>query len=353
MSWARWLLFPFTVLYKLVTDFRNHLYNIDHKKSFEFEANVISVGNLSVGGTGKTPMVEYLINMLKDELQLATLSRGYGRKTRGYLKTDSNLKPRDIGDEPYQYFLKFGDKVTVHVGEERAWAIPNILMDSPETDIILMDDGYQHRPVKPSLSILLTTFQNPFYADQVMPVGRLREARKGARRSDILIVTKCPPDLSDEDQVNMTKCIKAYTDSPVFFTSIQYGKVFCFHAGTAEVTGKVLLVSGLANGGNFERYATENWDVVHHFRFRDHHKYTNKDIDRIKAKCELLGATSVITTEKDWVKLREYQEDLGDLRWSYLPIEFSFLQNNLAFEELVKKSIKSYPKYGEPADEGN
>lgn len=343
MKFLKWLLFPLAVLYDAVTRFRNHLFNIGHFKSFEFQTNVISVGNLSVGGTGKTPMVEYLIRLLNESAQVATLSRGYGRKTRGFLKGDpDSAKVADIGDEPFQYLLKYGHHTDVYVGEERAWAIPAILFEKPETEVILLDDAYQHRSVKPSLSILLTKYNALFTDDFLLPAGRLREARKGADRADIIVVTKCPDEI---DQKTVTAKINSYTHAqkPVFFTSVKYGEPVVFN-GESQPNLKgatVVLVSGIANADDFEKYCTSQFDVIDHLRFSDHHHYKLKDIEKIKS---LRADRRVIflTTEKDFVKLREFEKELADLPFYYLPIEIVFQDNKSEFDELVKKSIKSY-----------
>ncbi len=343
MKFFKWLLFPFAVLYDMITRLRNHLFNIGHFKSFEFQTNVISVGNLSVGGTGKTPMVEYLIRLLRDSYQTATLSRGYGRKTKGFLKGEiGDTKVSDIGDESFQYLLKYGHQTDVFVGEERVWAIPGILYEKPSTEIILLDDAYQHRSVKPSLSIVLTRYDQLFYEDYLLPYGRLRERRKGIERADAIVVTKCPKQL---DQHKVVQNIKQYNihNRPVFFTSVKYGELVSFNAETPLLNSKmkVVLVSGIANADDFESYCLQNYDIIDHLRFGDHHHYRITDIDKIKSFM-VEEEVIFITTEKDFVKLREFEKELGDLPFYYLPIEIVFKDNKSEFDELVKKSIKSY-----------
>ncbi|MGB3468930.1 MAG: tetraacyldisaccharide 4'-kinase [Cyclobacteriaceae bacterium] len=343
MKFLKWSLYPFSVLYGSITSFRNHLYDIGHFKSFEFQTNVISVGNLSVGGTGKTPMVEYLIRLLAGEKKLATLSRGYGRKTKGFLQGDpATTKVTDIGDEPFQYLLKFSDKVNIFVGEERAWAIPQILYEKPDTEVILLDDAYQHRSVKPSFSILLTTYDYPFYDDYLMPMGRLREAVSGLQRADVIVVTKCPQDFSEEA---LLQKIGQYNigSKPVFFTSVKYGEVSLFNGkgNKAISANRVILVSGIAQADDFEQHCRRKYDVIEHLRFGDHHHYRLSDIEKITNKANTEGVI-LLTTEKDFVKLREFKKELGDLPSYYLPIEIVFKDNKNEFDELVRKSIKSY-----------
>lgn len=224
MAFYKILLYPLSVLYDAVTRFRNHLYNIRYKPRIHFETMVISVGNLAVGGTGKTPMVEYLIQLLKDQYKLATLSRGYGRKTKGFHFLNQEDTAEKVGDEPLQFFKKFGTEVVITVGEERALAIPEILFHHEETEIILLDDAFQHRKVDRDLNILLTAYASPFFADIILPAGRLREARKEAARADMVVVTKCPENLSETEQQHFKTRIKQYTvpEVPIFFSSIKY-----------------------------------------------------------------------------------------------------------------------------------
>jgi tetraacyldisaccharide 4'-kinase len=196
MPVLRILLLPVAWLYEGITRLRNWLYDKGYKKSTSFPLPVISVGNLTVGGTGKTPHVEYLVRLLKDQRQLVTLSRGYGRQTKGFLIADEQANAATIGDEPMQFYQKFGHQIKVAVGEKRVPAIEQILRLYPKTEIILLDDAFQHRAVRPCFSILLSDYHRPFYTDFVLPAGRLRESRKGAGRADAVIFSKCPQNLS-------------------------------------------------------------------------------------------------------------------------------------------------------------
>ena len=230
-------LFPLAVLYDAITRLRNHLFDSGLKPSFEFETRVISVGNLAVGGTGKTPMTEYLIRILCKDFKISTLSRGYGRRTKGLRFGSNDDTATTLGDEPYQLYRKFNHQVTVAVGEDRAFAIPNILQQFPETEIILMDDAFQHRFVKPQLSILVSEFNNPFYADFVMPFGRLREARKGVARADLIVFTKCPKEATKEEFDLRIKESKKYAgNKPIFFASIRYSLPVNFGNWLAKVS---------------------------------------------------------------------------------------------------------------------
>ncbi len=328
---------------------RNHLYNTGYYKSFEFQTNVISVGNLTVGGTGKTPMVEYLIKLLKSEYKVATLSRGYGRKTRGFLKGDlATMKVKDVGDEPYQYLLKFKENTDVFVGEERAWAIPNILMESPETEIILMDDAYQHRTVKPSLNIVLSRHDQLFYKDFILPMGRLRESRKEIKRADAIVITKCPEETNQEE---VKREIDKYLDgqqTPLFFTTVKYGDLIAYNdqSKLPSVNNfEMILISGIARASDFETYLKNIGVVKKHYQFGDHYRYSAGDIAKMRADL-VKNKVIYVSTEKDYVKLREFKEELRDLPFYYLPIEIEFLNNKSNFDQLIRQSIRKYELTG-------
>lgn len=342
MKIAKLLLYPFAALYNLVTRVRNYLYDIGQKPSFEFDTPVIAVGNLNVGGSGKTPMVEYLIGLLKNHYGVATLSRGYKRETKGYRLAEESDTAKTIGDEPLQLFRKFGKKIKVVVGEDRVFAIPHILQEFPETGVILLDDALQHRSVKPQLSILVTEYSNPFYKDFVLPFGRLREARSGAARSDIVVVTKCNGVLSQLEENEMTGAIQQYAGpKPVFFSSIQYGEPLAL-GSELSISKNIVLVSGIAKPDPLKEFCALNFNVLRHFNFQDHHRYTENDLRAIEMFCKIQTQPySIITTEKDMVKLIEpvWRSYLGHLPWFYLPISQVFLQNGLKFDELILRSL--------------
>jgi tetraacyldisaccharide 4'-kinase len=328
------LLWPFTVLYNLVTKVRNYLYDIGHKPSFQFDTVVICVGNLNVGGSGKTPMIEYLVRLLGDTYSLAVLSRGYGRKTKGIRLANEQDDAFTLGDEPYQYYRKFGKTVTVCVGEERALAIPTILNERPETQVILLDDAFQHRTVVPQFSILLTEFSKPFYKDFLMPFGRLRESRSGAKRADVIIVTKCQPSVPNEEMVSKLQHYAG--DKPVFFSGLVHKKAEAFVEGNV-IGKKVILVSGIANSAKLEEFVSSNYELVQHFKFGDHHPYSQSDILKIEAAVKAQGAESILTTEKDMVKLisTKLKTYLNEKLWFYLPVETVFVNRGSEFDEMV------------------
>ncbi|MEM7551085.1 MAG: tetraacyldisaccharide 4'-kinase [Bacteroidota bacterium] len=348
MGWEI-ILSPFAFLYKTGTSFRNHLYNIGHKKSFRFEVFTIGVGNLTVGGTGKTPMVEYLIRLLKESYNIVTLSRGYGRSTKGFILASEHDNATTLGDEPFQFYHKFKDEVKVAVGEERVLAIPEIINALPKTDLVLLDDIFQHRSVDPHVNILLCDYNRPFFKDFLLPMGRLRESRKGAQRADIILVTKCPENLSIEDQNEFISKIKTYSkqETPIYFSKIKYGQARQIKGPYNEGVEKVILVSGLASSGLFENYANSNFEVLNHFKFEDHHDYKEVDLKKIHAYLkEQSGEVKILTTEKDVVKLKNlnlhpYFEESQLL---YLPIEFEFNHSGEKFDKSLLDLINTYYK---------
>lgn len=332
----RIILFPFAVLYDLVTRVRNRLYDLGLKPSVSFDVPVIAVGNLIVGGTGKTPMVEHLIRLFCKQVQVATLSRGYGRKTKGMRIANSLDNASTIGDEPFQLYNKFGDSILVSVGEDRALAIAHLMDQFPRIRLILMDDAFQHRRVKPSLSILLTDYHRPFFQDYLLPAGRLRESKIGAKRADAVVVTKCPEELSDDDRIEIEKSIRKFTDSPVFFAGILYGNPLSFGGHSFDLQEQVILVTGIASAGTLKNYIAARFTLVSHLEFPDHHNYTLSDIQKFKSLIN--PNTSIVTTEKDMVKLdcEAFKSDLMGLPFFYIPIEIDFIKNGEDFDALVQ-----------------
>ncbi len=346
MSITRLLLLPFAALYKAATDVRNVLYEKKVKKSYSFDRTVISVGNLTAGGTGKTPFVEMLIRILRDRHNLSVLSRGYGRKTSGFRIAGQTDNASTLGDEPFQYFLKFGDTVTVAVGEKRADAIKKLIDEKPHTDIFILDDAYQHRSVLPDINILLTDFHRPFYKDYVLPAGMLREARKNAARADFIVVTKCPADLSSEQREQIKQNIMRYAgmEKEVFFSGIRYLEPVRFH-GKDAFSEHIFLFTGIANPAPMADYIDTKYHLLEHKKFPDHYDYSagaaegimkNFSNHDIREKC-------LLTTEKDMVRIRNNEklmEVFGDVPLFYLPIELYFLEKGDFFAKYLKDRIK-------------
>lgn len=334
------LLYPFSVLYDAVTSIRNRLYDTGIRPSARFGIPLVGVGNLSVGGTGKTPMIEYLIRLLSDGYRLATLSRGYGRKTKGIRIASEKESAVTIGDEPMQFYRKFADKAVVAVGEDRALAVPYILHSHPEVNVILLDDAFQHRRVKPSFQILLTAYNHLFVEDYLLPAGRLRESKRGAMRADVIVVTKCPANISDDEMISIESSIRRYSKKAVFFTSICYGSVLPSNGIASYKPDRVILVTGIANPGPMDEYLRKNYEVVRQFSFPDHHAYSPQDLETV---CDAAAAenAAVVTTEKDLVKIEVGVFQRRSVPLYYLPIEIEFLKDGKEFDEMVLNAVKS------------
>jgi tetraacyldisaccharide 4'-kinase len=342
----KYFLLPFSLLYGLVTDVRNYLYDKGFWEEADFYLPVINVGNLTVGGTGKTPHVEYLIRLLKGKYTLTTLSRGYGRKTKGFIIADSASNAETIGDEPYQYYLKFKNEIDVIVDEDRVEAVLAISYQMRDIEVVILDDAFQHRAIKPSLNLLLMDYSRPIYDDFAFPAGRLRERRHGAKRADAVIITKCIEVLSTQKQSEIEKHLKPYLNQniPFFFTKIIYGKPRnCRSENANENFKKVVLLSGIANPKPFEDYSKTQFEVVNHLIFKDHHDFKEKDLIEINNQMYNDG-TVILMTEKDMTKFQPFlnHELLKGIELYYLPIEIGFLNNEMKtnFDEFVLSHVK-------------
>ncbi len=339
-------LYPFSILYDGATRLRNRLFELNYRKSYGFGPVVINVGNLSAGGTGKTPMTEYLIRLLHRRYKVATLSRGYGRKTKGFRLAGSQDSAATLGDEPFQLYKAWKEDVVVAVGEKRAEAIPQIMAAHPNTEVILLDDAYQHRAVKRDLNILLTTWEKPFFQDYVLPAGRLRESRKGAERADMVVVTKCPSSLTPEMILHYRKNIQFYAgnDVPVFFSTLEYDEPQLFNpvqGGQSKMPERLVLVSGLAKAQPFEEQARKKGSVLRHFRYPDHYAYKAEDLEKIVAFVGNEKGCGILTTEKDAVKWAEprLRDLLSEVPVFTLPVRHLFIEGKQAFEGLVLNII--------------
>ena len=283
MKILRYILFPFAPIYYLVTWFRNKLYDVGIKKSKSYNFPVICVGNLSVGGTGKTPMIEYLISILKNDYKVATLSRGYKRQTKGYYLADKKASALTIGDEPFQFYSKFKKDISVAVDANRQNGISELqkLKNSPE--IILLDDAYQHRKVKAGLNILLTTYTNPYFEDFVLPTGDLREPKHGVKRADIIVVTKCPDDLDEATKAAFIKQIRPNKNQSIFFSSIGYSNEVISENSNIELKdlSNFTLVTGIANAKPLVDFLNSKHLNFEHLNFKDHHEFSQQDISEL------------------------------------------------------------------------
>lgn len=349
----RYLLYPFSVLYGLGVRLRNRLFDKDVFRSIEFDLPVICVGNLSVGGTGKTPMVEYLIRLLQGEHKVAVLSRGYRRKTRGFVLAGENTTAAEIGDEPMQIHVKYPN-ITVAVSELRVIGIPMILQHHPEVDVVILDDAFQHREVRAGLNILLTEYRQPYARDLLLPAGNLRDTRSSSERADIIVVTKCDPGMTLQEKEKLIQEIAPSENQSVYFTAIGYGK-FRSLSDNSEVSvaksTNVLLVCGIAKPALLKDAVSETAHLADLLIFRDHHRYTHADIDSIKKRFSGIPVTekAIITTEKDAVKLKEFGVDLSGLPIYVLPVEHRFLFSeeenfNRQVIEFTEKKDSSNPQ---------
>ncbi|HVB04373.1 MAG TPA: tetraacyldisaccharide 4'-kinase [Chitinophagaceae bacterium] len=329
-SYLKYLLYPVSLLYGLIIWIRNKCYDWKILTAVRFDLPTIAVGNLTVGGSGKTPHVEYLIGMLKDHFHIATLSRGYYRRTRGYLLADKQSTVYQIGDEPMQFHNRFPE-IVVAVGEDRMLALPQILMDAPETDLVLLDDAFQHRAVEPGLNILVTEFHRPFTRDHIVPLGRLRENRRGYGRADIILVTKCPPALTQEEKIKMSREIAPLPNQELFFTCLIYDKPYHIDTGNLLELSKhhhVLLVTGIADPKPLRQYLEQVCGSVTSIAFPDHHYYRNADLESMEDCFNRIEGMEklVITTEKDAVRLKMILSDLPfDQQIFVQPIQAFFL----------------------------
>ena len=329
MELLRIFLIPFALIYGWIISIRNLLFNWKILPSAKFALPVISVGNLSVGGTGKTPHIEYLIRLLSSDYDVSTLSRGYGRKSKGFKKATVEDYVSNIGDEPLQYFRKF-NSIGVFVDEKRRRGIRKILQMNKNAAVILLDDAFQHRYVEPGLSILLTDFHRLYSRDYLLPAGKLREPVAGARRADIIIVTKTERVLSPILARQIIDELKPKSHQQVYFSFIKYGIFTSLWNNDQKLEeemhfGAILLFAGIANTYPIEEYLREYCNELVVVRFKDHHQYTTQDLNRIKRNFDDLYSPNklLITTEKDAMRLLqpELVEIAVQLPVFYLPIE--------------------------------
>ncbi|RSK50150.1 tetraacyldisaccharide 4'-kinase [Hymenobacter rigui] len=332
-----YLLLPLSWLYAAVMAGRNWLYEQGWKPQTAFpEVPVLNVGNLRVGGTGKTPHVTWLVQWLRQQGQRpALLSRGYGRRTRGYRLTSPTDTAATVGDEPLQQFQQFAGQVPVALCEDRVAGIRQLLQEVPDLTAVVLDDAYQHRRVQPACNILLTEQQRPFYQDWVLPAGRLRESRRGARRADVIIVTKCPLQLPAAEQQQITRRIRRYArpDVPVLFSGYAYGAPVAVPGTAASVQPgpEVVLLTGIAQPGPLVEYLAEaGYRIRHHARFADHHAFSPADLQALAA--QLQPGQCVLTTQKDAARLMEphLAASVRNLPVFYIPIEVRFLADGAA-----------------------
>ena len=335
MNLLRKIFFPFAILYGFVTDIRNLLFDKGILKSYSFDIPIIAVGNLSVGGTGKTPQIEYLIRLLSADYKIATLSRGYKRESKGFVLANSNTNATILGDEPFQFYKKFSN-IQVAVDADRKNGIEQLLSQSIKPDVILLDDAFQHRRVKAGFYILLTSFGDLYSDDFLLPTGNLRESRSGAQRANIIIVTKCPVNLTLEEQLKIRTKLQLELHQELYFSYIDYND-FVYSENqkipVSEIKSKnKLLVSGIAKPQPFFNYLESNDDSF--MTFPDHHNFTEKDI--VSIQNQAIGKV-IITTEKDYVRLKD---KIANKQLYYLPMRSSIMEKGDYFDKSILEYLK-------------
>ena len=334
MQALRKLLFPFSLIYSFVVYLRNLFYNKGIFKSTEYKLPLICVGNLSVGGTGKTPMTEFLIALLKNTYKVAVLSRGYKRKSEGFILSNKNTKVEDIGDEPFQYHAKFNN-IHIAVDADRRNGISQ-LQELVNPDLILLDDAFQHRKVKAGFNILLTAYNDLYVNDFMLPAGNLRDNRREAKRADIIVVTKCPVSISKDEKNALIKKLTPKAYQKVFFTTIKYNDLVKSIEAEININSlqseKFTLVTGIANPKPLVDHLSNEGFNFEHLNFPDHHNFSDSEIKKLKKH------PLIVTTEKDYVRLKN---KISNLYYIGIKIEFLFDEKN-EFSDSIIKYIESY-----------
>lgn len=347
-SSLRPFLFPVSFVAGLYIKLRNWLFDKEIIKSASFNFPVICVGNLSVGGTGKSPMIEYLIKLLQPSKKVAVLSRGYKRKTKGYVLANANSTALEIGDEPMQFHKKFPG-ISVAVCEERAVGIPLLLHDRPDTQVLLLDDAFQHRHVKAGCNIVLIQFDAPFWKDSYLPGGNLRDEAGSLKRASAIVVTKSPLDITPQVKQAFENQIRQHTTAPIFFSAISYGQPYSLQNETIinnpSQSTAVLVVTGIANPKPLEDLLSKRLDYHETLYFSDHHIFTIDDLRSIQSKFESIEAANkmILTTEKDAVRFEKFGNELSQLPIFALPIAHQILfGEERKFDSLILSFVNAF-----------
>jgi tetraacyldisaccharide 4'-kinase len=341
MQKIRTLLWPFSLIYGSITYFRNKLFDLRILSTYVLPNKSICVGNLNTGGTGKTPHVAYLTVFLSQQMETAILSRGYGRKTKGFIVLSSKNTAEEVGDEPLFYKHSFGESVHVAVCENRKIGAQKMQQLFPTNQLIILDDAFQHRRIKAGLNILLTDFHLPFSEDLVLPAGNLREFQSGKNRADIIIVTKCPPKLSELQKSNLAKSLKVDPEV-LFFSTINYAPFQSF--GKIVSNPKhILLITGIANPIALVEKLSEKY-VVEHLKFSDHHSFSSEEIKQIHQKFDTFVERDaiILTTEKDFMRIKDFgvAENFNAYPWYYQPITVE-IENEKQFKETINHYVNT------------
>ncbi len=338
MKLARPYLIFLNPLYWLATVLRNAFFDIGLIHSTYFEEPVIAIGNLSTGGTGKTPHTEYLIRILKNDYRLAMLSRGYGRKSAGFQEAGKIPLASLVGDEPAQIKRKFPD-ITVAVDANRVNGIKELLAKQSKPEVILLDDAFQHRKLQAGFYVLLTPYHQLYTRDTLLPAGNLRETKSGADRANVIIVTKCPTGLSKADQDAVIEELKPQSHQEVYFTGIKYGEVVGDLPGWQT---PFLLTTGIAKADELLNYLHSKQATFKHLNYKDHHDFSEADVSTMINEAKNLGTSHLLTTEKDFQRLPLERLQKVGIQVSYIPIEINFLEREAAFQRSITEYISAY-----------
>lgn len=340
------ILYPVSLLLSLIVFSRNWLFDKGILKSVQPDVFTINVGNLNLGGTGKTPHVEYLVRLLADKYPTSILSRGYKRKTKGFVLANENANAQEIGDEPMQYYLKFKDKINVVVCEDRVAGVSKIQSTLPNNQLVILDDAFQHRKIKPHLNLLLCDFNRPFYDDSLVPIGKLRDLKSSAIRANAVIVTKCPNEISTQKSKEIIDRIKSFVlpETPVFFSKIIYKSVTSYKQKEAfDLKKKVNVVTAIAKPEVFvEELCRQKIEVENAQDFPDHFSFSRKEIDKIILDSKHFSKVSqIITTEKDMVKIKPLLTEKEMNHFFYVPIEIE-IEDKKSFDSFLLNKIQAF-----------
>lgn len=341
MKWFKWLLFPISILFWIITGLRNFFYDLNWLKSISFDIPIINVGNITVGGTGKTPHVLYIGNLLKSKFDIAFLSKGYKRETRDFIIVEDSSTPKQVGDEPLMIKRNFA-KNKVAVDHNRVNGVLQLMTNEENIDCIIMDDAFQHRSIKAGLNILLIDFNRPLYKDYLLPIGYLRESSSNKKRADITIITKCPNNLSEAEANIFIK--KSAIEKQVYFTYLKYDRITSLGTNTSEKLTllhgkKIILITGIANQKPIIDLLNKNNCQVTNLCYQDHHTYTSQDVKKIIETHHLKKDALLLTTEKDAQKLVEF-ENLKGLPIYFLNLSIDFLWNKDKFDKKILTYVR-------------
>jgi tetraacyldisaccharide 4'-kinase len=327
-----------SLLYGSGVTIRNKMFDNGMLKSMEFDVPTISIGNLRVGGTGKTPCTEWLLEKLGSQYKIAVLSRGYGRRTKGFRWVNVTDSARDVGDESLQVKQKF-PVVPIAVSEDRVTGIVQLLADEP-VDLILLDDAYQHRYVKPTYSIVLSAFHQPFFNDELLPVGRLREHPKHLKRADCVIYTKCPDDWQEKQRLYIDEAKHYAPNALVAFSKLVYDTPQPLFDTTAPVLTDVILVTGIADAKPLYEHLEKDYHVLRHYPYPDHYRFMSGDVEnwRKEIKANYRSSPVIFTTEKDAKRLTDMKESLKGLPIYFVPMKMEMI------DDLMKRRIEAHAK---------